>query len=198
MIKLKPNSGKETKFRIPAFSVTLSQILITFLIVGFTALSLLIYVNTEYLIDVTNSVLAVSLNLIEHILMWLGIGFALIIIWISLIIGFIKSNVARTILKSYKKETFGLIGITFFVWGLGGILLTSQGFPGWSSTSQAVPIGGIIGQSISGYDYGTIQVILRLSGILIISSIIARPTILSILSSAGITGSRLFLSLIHI
>ena len=190
MIKLNPNSGKETKFRIPAFSVTLSQILITFLIVGLTAFGLLIYVNTEYLINVINSTLTIALNLIEHILMWLGIGVVLIIIWISLIVGFIKSNVIRSILKSYKKETVGLMGITFLVWGLGGILLTGQGFPGWSSTSHAVPIGGIIGQTISGYDYGTIQVIFRLSGILIISSIIARPTVLSILSSAGITGLK--------
>lgn len=190
MIKLNPNSGKETKFRIPAFSVTLSQILITFLIVGLTALGLLIYVNTEYLINVINSTLTIALNLIEHILMWLGIGVVLIIIWISLIVGFIKSNVIRSILKSYKKETVGLMGITFLVWGLGGILLTGQGFPGWSSTSHDVPIGGIIGQTISGYDYGTIQVIFRLSGILIISSIIARPTVVSILSSAGITGLK--------
>ena len=86
MIKLNPNREDETKFQIPAFSVTMSQILVTILIVGLTVLSFFLYINASYLIDIANIAMNSTLNIIESILMLLGIGLILIILWSILII----------------------------------------------------------------------------------------------------------------
>ena len=182
MIKLNPNREDGTKFQIPAFSVTMSQILVTILIVGLTVLSFFLYINASYLIDIANIAMNSTLNIIESILMLLGIGLVLIILWSILIILSIKLLKIRNILKSYKKEAASLVVITFLIWGISGILFTSNGFPGWTPISQSTPLGGVVGQIIAGYSYGTTHVILRLSGILIISSIIAKPTLIPLLS----------------
>ena len=181
MIKLNPNREDETKFQIPAFSVTMSQILVTILIVGLTVLGFFLYINASYLIDMANIAMNSTLNIIENILMLLGIGLILIILWSILIILSIRLLKIRNILKSYKKEAASLVVITFLIWGISGILFTSNGFPGWTSISQSTPLGGVAGQIIAGHSYGTTHVILRLSGILIISLIIAKPTLIPIL-----------------
>ncbi len=114
MIKLNPNREDETKFQIPAFSVTMSQILVTILIVGLTVLSFFLYINASYLIDMANIAMNSTLNIIEHILMLLGIGLILIILWSILIILSIRLLKIRNILKSYKN-----LGIKMTAIGVG-------------------------------------------------------------------------------
>ena len=180
-MKINLNRTSETKLQIPSFSLTLSQIFITIAVLGLAISSLLVYINASYLIELVNTALAEIVNIFEQILMWLGIGSILITLWIILSISTLKSSLLKNVVNSHKKEVISLIGITFFLWGLCGIMWTNNGFPGWSSNSNSIPLGGIIGKSISGYAYGLAHVILRLSGILLISSLIAKPNLFSLL-----------------
>lgn len=181
MVKINLNRTRETKLQIPSFSLTLSQIFITIAVLGLAISSLLVYINANYLIELGNNALAALFNIFEQILMWLGIGSILITLWIILSISTLNSAILKNVVRSHKKEFISLLIITFFIWGLCGIMWTSNGFPGWSSNSSAIPLGGIIGKSISGYAYGLAHAILRLSGILLISALIAKPNLFSLL-----------------
>ena len=180
-MKFSLNRTNETRLQIPSFSLTLSQIFITIAIVGLAISSLFVYINASYLIDLANKTLSEIFNIFEQVLMWLGIGSILITFWVILSISSIKSSKLKNVFRSHKKEIVSLLGITFLIWGLCGIIWTNNGFPGWSYNSNSIPLGGIIGKSISGYSYGIIHVILRLSGILFISSLIAKPNLISLL-----------------
>ena len=187
MVKLNINNNTKTKWKIPSFSITLSQLLITAMVIGLALLSFLTYINANYLIEVINNILIDTFYLFERILISIGIGSILIILWIALFICSIKSSKIRNLITSHKKEVLSLIGISIFIWAIAGILFTSKGFPGWTSNSYNIPFGGKAGKYISGYSYGPMHTALRLSVIFMVALIIAKPTAISLLSKSMIS-----------
>ena len=163
----KPDLG----LNIPSFRLTLKQIVIA-LIISFTiAAFAYIYLNTY---TVTNF----GLNITEKFIATTGLGLVILIAWLIFSIWIAKTRQIKILFRKQYGKLIGAVGFSTILWGILGLYVPSNGFPGWTTISLGVPIGGTISVSIIGETL--YQAIPRLCILAVTSFILVKPNLVKI------------------
>ena len=135
----KPDLG----LNIPSFRLTLKQIVIALMISFTIAAFAYIYLNTY---TVTNF----GLNITEKFIATTGLGLVILIAWLIFSIWIAKTRQIKILFRKQYGKLIGSVGFSTILWGILGLYVPSNGFPGWTTISLGVPIGGTISVSIIG------------------------------------------------
>ena len=163
----KPDLG----LNIPSFRLTLKQIVIALMISFTIAAFAYIYLNTY---TVTNF----GLNITEKFIASTGLGLVILIAWLIFSIWIAKTRQIKILFRKQSCKLIGAIGFSTILWGILGLYVPSNGFPGWTTISLGVPIGGTISISIIGETL--YQAIPRLCILAVMSFILIKPSLVKI------------------
>ena len=163
----KPDLG----LNIPSFRLTLKQIVIALMISFTIAAFAYIYLNTY---TVTNF----GLNITEKFIASTGLGLVILIAWLIFSIWIAKTRQIKILFRKQYGKLIGAIGFSTILWGMLGLYVPSNGFPGWTTISLGVPIGGTISISIIGETL--YQAIPRLCILAVMSFILIKPSLVKI------------------
>ena len=163
----KPDLG----LNIPSFRLTLKQIVIALMISFTVAAFAYIYLNTY---TVTNF----GRNITEKFITTTGLGLVILIAWLIFSIWITKTRQIKMLFRKEYGKLIGAVGFSTIVWGILGLYSPSNGFPGWTTMSLGVPIGGTISVSIIGETL--YQTIPRLCILAVTSFILIKPSLVKI------------------
>jgi len=163
----KPDLG----LNIPSFRLTLKQIVIALMISFTIAAFAYIYLNTY---TVTNF----GLNITEKFIATTGLGLVILIAWLIFSIWIVKTRQIKILFRKQYGKLIGSVGFSTILWGILGLYVPSNGFPGWTTISLGVPIGGTISVSIIGETL--YQAIPRLCILAVTSFILVKPNLVKI------------------
>ena len=163
----KPDLG----LNIPSFRLTLKQIVIALMISFTVAAFAYIYLNTY---TVTNF----GRNITEKFITTTGLGLVILIAWLIFSIWITKTRQIKILFRKEYGKLIGAVGFSTIVWGILGLYSPSNGFPGWTTMSLGVPIGGTISVSIIGETL--YQTIPRLCILAVTSFILIKPSLVKI------------------
>ncbi len=168
MVRKQDKSNNPTNIRIPSVYISFRQISIATLTLFLATISILFYVNfkvaTEFVI-----------GQIEILLTWTGLGIVPILFSICLIFWSIRSGKLRSYILRNKRIVIGLYGLIIALWGISALYTPTSGFPGWTTGSSAIPVGGNIGTLIIGSN--VTHAVIRLLIISISSIVIIKPSL---------------------
>ena len=163
----KPDIG----LNIPSFRLTLKQIAIAMIISCVTAVLAYIYLNFS---TVSNT----GLSIIENLLVQTGLGLVIVGGWAIFGIWVTKTQEIRSLMRRQYKRLIGAFGFSIALWGVSGFYIPPNGFPGWTTISVDVPVGGVFSTFIIGTD--SYQSSIRLILIALPSLILIKPSLVKI------------------
>ncbi len=163
MAKRKETSDQQMNIEIPSFKINMKHISVFLCLVGLMLIALIGYVFRTIIFDTTTL-------MTERLLSWTGIGVAIIGIWITAISIFgIRKSIIST-LRNFPVYVLALILTSLSIWTFMSLYTPEYGFPGWTSESAGVSLGGKFVQSITG---NSTIVALVCSTLLIIAAIVS-------------------------
>ena len=163
----KPDLGLD----IPSFRLTLKQVAIALVISCTIAIFAYVYLNSY---TVTNF----GLNITEKFLATTGLGLVILIAWLIFSLWVAKTRRVNFLLRKQYGRLIGAIGFSTILWGILGFYVPLNGFPGWTTLSLGVPIGGTISISIIGDNL--YQTSARLFILVVPSIIFIKPSLVKI------------------